>query len=98
MKVYRIAFKKSFLYVQLKYIKQYIKKDLWITLGLLTSSRLKAKLFSNKLRHPTEYNISLFKMYNNVFNKLKCNMKIQYYKSMLDGNKYDMKKKNPGPY
>ena len=51
MKVYRIAFEKS--NVQLKYIKQYIKKDLWITLELLTSSRHKAKPFSNKLKHPT---------------------------------------------
>ena len=31
-------------------------------------------------------------MYDNLFNKLKCNMKIQYYKSMLDENKHDMKK------
>ena len=31
-------------------------------------------------------------MDNNVFYQLKCDMKIQYYKSMLSENKYDMKK------
>ena len=35
-------------------------------------------------------------MYNNVFNKVKRNKKLQYYKSMLDENKHDMKK--PSPY
>ena len=50
-------------------------------------------LVSNKPKHPTEHNtISVFKMYNNVFNKPKCNMKLQYFKSMLDENKHDMKK------
>ena len=53
-------------------------------------------LFSNKSKHPTEHNtISVFKMYNNVFDKPKRNMIIQYYKSMLDENKHDILKNGP---
>jgi len=83
LKVYRIAFEMSFPLRSVKIENKHIKKDPWITLGLLTSSRHKAKPFSNKFKHPTEHTISAFKMYNNVFNELK---------SMLGENKHDMKK------
>ena len=62
-----------------------------MTLGLVTSSGHKCKLFSNKLKHPTEHNINMFKIYNNLYNKLKCHMKLQYYASVLSNNKTDTK-------
>ena len=92
MELYRMAFEKAFPLRSVKVHKKYIKKDPWITSGLLTSSRQKAKLFSKKLNNPSEHNINAFKIYNNIFNKLKRNMKRLYYKSKLDENKLDMKK------
>ena len=58
-----------------------------MTLGLLTSSRHTCQLFSNKLKHPTKNNINIFKMHNNLYDKRKCYMKLQYYTSVLSNNK-----------
>ena len=73
MELYRMAFEKAFPLRSVKVHKTYIKKDPWITSGLLKSSRQKAKLFSKKLNNPSEHNINAFKIYNNIFNKLKRN-------------------------
>ena len=91
MKLYKASFEKSFPLRLVKINKKYIKRDPWMTLGLLTSSRHKCKLFSNNLKHPTEHNINMFKMYNNLYNKLKRHMKLQYYTSVLSNNKTDTK-------
>ena len=92
MKLYKASFEKAFPLRLVKINKKYIKRDPWMTLGLLTSSRHKCKLLSNKLKHPTEHNINMFKIYNNLYNKLKRHMKLQYYTSVLSNNKTDTKK------
>ena len=69
-----------------------MKREPWFTIGLLTSSRTKAKLFTKKLRKPTEENIQKYKHFNNTFNTLKRKMKTLYYRQILEDNKHDIKK------
>ena len=91
MKLYKASFEKAIPLRLVKINKKYIQSDLKMTHGLLTSSRHKCKLFSNKLKHPTEHNINMFKIYNNPYNKLRRHMKLQYYTSVLSNNKTDTK-------
>ena len=45
-----------------------------------------------KLRKPTVENISKYKIYNSIFNKLKRKRKIFYFKTYLEENKNNSKK------
>jgi hypothetical protein len=69
-----------------------IKREPWFSAGLLVSSRKRRKLFSKKLNKPTESNILAFKKYNNLFNKLKRAMKITYFETAIEENKFNIKK------
>ena len=79
----------------MKYIrpnKKYIKKEAWMSAGLIESMRHKGKLFIKKLKQPTETNISKYKSYVNLYNKTKRAMKMRYFSEILDNNKHNMKK------
>ena len=91
MSLYRIAFERAFPLRTIKQNKKYIKREPWVTSGLLASSRNKAKLFSKKLHRPTEHNINVFKDYNKVYNKLKRSMKVNYYNLIIHENKFNVK-------
>lgn len=90
--LYKMAFDKAFPIRNIKITKNHVKREPWITTGLMTSSRTKAKLFTKKLNKPSDHNINLYKNYNNTFNKLKRTMKINYFKSALDSSKLNMKR------
>ena len=60
--------------------------------GLLTSSRTRAKLLMKKLHRPTDGNLKSFTDNNNIYSKMGRQMKLNYYKSVIEENKYDMKK------
>ena len=92
IKLYLDVFDKCFPLREYKIISKHVKRQPWYTLGLLTSSKKKNKLFSKKLSKPTEYNIQTYKAYNIMYNKLKRKMKISYYKNILDENKCNIKK------
>jgi hypothetical protein len=92
IQLYLTAFDKSFPLRNVKSNKKIIKKEPWMTTGLLTSSRTKAKFLMKKLNKPTEHNISQYRIYNNKFNQIKRSMKIQYYNTLLEENKYNIKK------
>ena len=64
----------------------------WVTSGLLTSSRTRKKLLSNKLHNPTDNNILTFASYNNLYNKIKRATIRNYYHAILEENKFNMKK------
>ena len=70
---------------------KYIKRQPWITSGILTSSINKAKLLHKKLSKPTELNIELYKNYCRVFNVLKRAAKASYYTAILNEYKYNIK-------
>jgi hypothetical protein len=68
-----------------------IKREPWMTVGLLNSSRQKSKLYAKKLKKPTDSNILQFKTYLKLFNKIKRKAKITYYKTILEENKNNIK-------
>jgi hypothetical protein len=92
MTLYKDAFESAFPLKLIKPNKKYITREPWVTPGLLVSSRTKAKLLKNKLKTPSLSNIQLYKTYINIYNKLKRTVKIDYYKNMLNENKFNMKK------
>lgn len=90
--MYKEAFEKAFPLVTKIENSKYTKREPWMTTGLLTSSRNKSKLFQKKLKNPSLHNITTYKNYINQYNKLKKNMKRNYFKCILDLNKHNMKK------
>ena len=42
--------------------------------------------------NPTEQNITRYKIYNNIYNKLRRQLKINYYTHLLEENKFNIKK------
>jgi len=69
-----------------------MKREPWVSTGLLTSSRHKAKLFQKKLNKPTEENITSYKNYLNLYNKIKRELKRNYFCHLINLNKNNMKK------
>jgi hypothetical protein len=68
-----------------------IKREPWMTKGLLNSSCNKSKLCIKKLKKPTQANVTSYKTYVNIFNKVKHKAKIKYYKTKLEENKQNSK-------
>ena len=64
----------------------------WMTKGLLTSRNKKEKLFSQKIRKPTEQNKTMFRTYNNLYNSVKRQAKRSYYGDKFHEYSKDMKK------
>ena len=78
----------------IKYIRatsEYIKREPWITGGLMISIINKSKLYRKKINKPNEQNINNYKLYSNIFNKLKKTAKAKYYTDMLDIHKHSIK-------
>ena len=92
IKLYTELFEKTFPLREYKHNSKHLKKEPWFTAGLLTSSKKKKKLFSQKLSNPTENNILKYKKFNKIYNKLKRNMKLNYYKNVLNENRFNIKK------
>ena len=75
MELYLVEFDTSFPLRETSSRSKFIRREPWFTPGLLTSSINKEKILSMKLRKPTVENISKYKVYNSIFNKLKRKMK-----------------------
>ena len=71
MELYTNAFNQACPVKSIKTPKIYIKREPWVTNGILTSSLTKSKLLKKKLKKPTEQNINAFKMYYMLFDKVK---------------------------
>jgi len=56
--LYKHTFNTAFPLIETKLCKRYIKKEPWVSTGLLTSLRTKYKLLYTKLRKPTSININ----------------------------------------
>ncbi len=91
LSLYKNAFNRAFPLKLFRPNRKFIKRELWVTPGLLASSRSKAKLFHKKLKNPTDNNITRYKTFVNMFNKLKRIIKTNYYKDMITINRHDMK-------
>ena len=64
----------------------------WMTNALMTSRKRKQKLASKKIRNPTDENISIFKNYIKIYNKLIRASKINYYKTKFEEYSTNMRK------
>jgi len=74
-----------------KFNKNFHRKEKWMTVGLLTSRRNKMALCTNSIKNPTLYNISAFKTYRNLYNKLVKTAKKLHYNSELLKNQKNLK-------
>ena len=90
--LYKSAFEQAFPLKTIRPNKKFTKREAWVTQGLLTSSRNKVKLLNKKLVNPTEQNLTRYKIYNNIYNKLRRQLKINYYTYLLEENKFNIKK------
>ncbi len=90
--VFKYIFNEAFPLIKTRFNKKYMKREPWVSAGLLASSRHKAKLFKKKLNKPTDENIKCYKNYLNLFNKSKRELKRNYYSHLLELNKNNMKK------
>ena len=74
--------------VTTKFNKNFHRKELWMTEGLLVSRRKKFQLSSVSIKDPSVKNISVFKMYRNTYSKtLKAAKKLYYEKELLKNQK-----------
>ena len=94
--MYKDVFESVFPCKSNKQNRKYITREPWVTPSLLVSSRSKTTLFKNKLKNPSSYNIERYKTYINIYSKLKRKIKIDYYKNLLNENKFNIKK--PGQF
>ena len=89
--LYKTPFETAFPLKTVKVRTRNIKREPWMTSGLLNSSRHKSKLHMKKLKKPTQINIQEFKTYLKLFNKIKRKAKITYYKTIIEENKHNTK-------
>ena len=92
MDIYSTSFNDAFPMQHLKPHKIFIKREPWVTKGLLTSIRTKTKLLKAKLRNPSNHNIDKYKIFCDQFNKIKRHVKMHYYKTQIENSKHDIKK------
>ena len=69
----------SFPEIKVKQKPQNFVHSPWMTKGLMISQKRKEKLFSKKVKKPTDNNKEMFKIYNKVYNKLRRASKKIYY-------------------
>ena len=91
MEIYTNAFNQACPVKSIKTPKRYIKREPWVTNGILTSSLTKSKLLKKKLKKPTEQNINAFKKYCIIFDKVKM-AKESYFNLELELNTNYLKK------
>ena len=66
---YQAAFDISFPEKIVKTKRKYMKRQPWITNGILNSSNQKAKLYTKKLKTPNATNILKYKLYCKIYNR-----------------------------
>ena len=82
----------SFPEVTIKTRQKILTYSPWMTQALLKSTRTKQRLFSKKLRIPTDANKKGFTTYNQIFNKVRRAAKKQYYSEQFSENTHNIKK------
>ena len=70
---------------------KYIKREAWITSGILTSLLNKGNLLRKKLSRASPKAINKYKEYCRVFNKVKRAAKSAYYADVLEVRKHSIK-------
>ena len=81
MILYINAFNISFPAVEVTSKNKHLKREPWITLGLIKSSKTKAKLFAKKLSTPSDHNVKTYREFNIIHKRLQRRMKAMYYQN-----------------
>ena len=89
--IYDNAFNTALPTKRIKLTRRYIKREPWMTQGLLNASVNKSKLLRTKIRKPTENNINKYKDFCKMFNKLKRLIKSKYYTDIFSMNVSNVK-------
>ncbi len=89
--IYKSLFEISCPVKHMKVKKNYIKREPWISSGILTSSLNKAKLLGKELSRPNPETINKCKEYCRVFSNIKRAAKRAYYAEMLEARKHNVK-------
>ena len=76
----------------IKLSKKVLKREPWITSGIITSSKRKQKLYQTKLKHPNDINDANYQEYCRAFNKIRRAAKSHYYSEMLHKYRNNTKK------
>ena len=77
---------------QVKFNKNVHYKEKWMTKGLLKSRSTKLKLYEKSLKSPSQDNISFYKRYKNLYNRVSRARQKIYYSDMLITHQGDLKK------
>ena len=91
LNIYHKSYEQAFPLKTIKQKSKYTKQQPWMTEGLLASSIKKNKLFKLKLKTPTDANISKYKDYCTIYNKLRRQAKRNHYISIFNKYKHDTK-------
>ena len=92
IEIYTIAFNTAFPLRRIKLRRKFIKREPWMTQGLLNSSIHKAKLLRIKIRNPNELNKNKYKNFCILFNKVKRRAKATYFSETLAQNVFNIKR------
>ena len=76
----------------IKLNRRYIKREPWVTQGLLNRSITKLKLLRAKIKKPSEHNIHKYKEFCKVFNRIKRSAKSNYYTDIFTININNIKR------
>ena len=93
MQIYKSLFEISCPVKTTKINNKYIKREPWITSGLLVSSINKDKLLRRKLHKPNmeRERENAYRAYCRIYNKTKRAAKTKYYAGILEERKYSIK-------
>ena len=69
-----------------------IKRERWISDGILQSAKTKTKLYRKKLNNPSVANIHNYKQYCITFRKIRRQAKLKYYHETFEMHKHDCKR------
>ena len=90
MDVFKSVYNECFPVIKVK--KKYRNRLPWLTDGLKTSIKHKNKLYRISIKHPTAYNITLYKVYRNRLQILLKAEEKQHYQSLILANKDNLRK------
>ena len=90
--VYKHSYDVAFPIKRIKLTRKYVKREQWITQGILNSSINKIKLLRNKTRNPSVRNVTKYKEYCKLFNKIKRMAKNRYYTEVFAQNVNNIKR------
>ena len=91
MNIYKSLLQISCPVKMIKLHRKFIKREPWITKGLIMSSINNAKLLKNKLKTQSPELVNKHRIYCSIFNTINRAAKVKYYTEMLNTHKQDIK-------